>query len=620
MRSLLDLARRFHKDERGAFMVLFAVLAIVLIAVAGSVVDFTNTETSRSRAQTALDAAALALQTQISTQTTDQLKAKAQSILTERLNDSSITATVTSVTVDTTAGKIDIYASLSVPTAFVQLVGIHNISSNLTSEVQRGSKDLEVSVALDTTGSMAGQKLTELISATNTLIDLVVQTSQTPTYSKMAIVPWTQAVNVGSSYATSVRGAVTGPTTISAATWMSGTSKTISGISKANPAVVTTSAAHGFTAGDYIYISGVSGMTQIAAGIYRVGTVGSTTKFNLQTAAGTNINSTSYSTFSSSGSPKVTKCLNSSCQVLITTSTAHGHATNDTVYISGATGLTAINGTHANAVGTVPSTTTYYLTDETAATVAYTAYTANSASSYCTKHGCTYYYFQNAAGGYNLYQVNNCATERTGTNAYTDVAPSTQHLDYNYLSGGTDCIGQTIQPLTSNKTTLHNLANSLTAANSTAGHLGLAWGWYMISPNFGYLWPTASQPAAYGRANLVKAVILMTDGEFNIQYYNGALSADSINGTSSQKINQNAINGSSQAQAEALCNAIKAPANDTILYTVGFDLQGDTNAINLLQNCATSTADFFQASAGTTDLTTVFTAIAQNLNNLRISK
>ncbi len=192
MQRLTELLARFRKDERGAFMVLFAVLALVLIATSGAVVDFTNTETARSRAQTALDAAALALQTQMSTQTTTQLKTKAQAILSQHLNDTTITATVNSVTVDTVAGKIDLAASLTVPTYFVQLVGVHSISSNLTSEATRGSKDIEVSVALDTTGSMAGEKITELINATNTLIDPVVQTTQTPTYSKMAIVPWTQ--------------------------------------------------------------------------------------------------------------------------------------------------------------------------------------------------------------------------------------------------------------------------------------------------------------------------------------------------------------------------------------------------------------------------------------------
>ena len=78
MRRLTELFSRFRRDERGVFMVLFAILALVLIATSGAVVDFTNTETARSRAQTALDAAALALQAQITTQTTTQLQAKAQ--------------------------------------------------------------------------------------------------------------------------------------------------------------------------------------------------------------------------------------------------------------------------------------------------------------------------------------------------------------------------------------------------------------------------------------------------------------------------------------------------------------------------------------------------------------
>jgi len=625
MQRLAKLLSRFRKDESGAFMVLFAVLAIVLIATSGAVVDFTYTQTARTRAQTALDAAALALQSTISNTgvTPTTLKAKAQAILTERLADASITATVSSVTVDTTVGQIDIYASITVPTAFVQLVGIHNITAQLTSEVVRGSKDIEVSVALDTTGSMAGSKISSLISATNSLIDEVVQTVQTPTYSKMAIVPWTQAVNINTTYASgysvaSVRGTVTGPATITAATWMSGTSKTISAVTKASPAVVTTSAAHGFLAGDYVFISNVSGMTNLNNNIYKVGTVVSTTKFNLLTTTGTNVNSSSWTAFSASGSPKVTKCLNSSCQVLVTTSAAHGHVTGDTVVISGVNGMTGLNGTHPTAVGSVPTTTTYYLTDETAATVLYTTYTS-SGSSYCTKYGCYYYYFTNAAGNPLLYIVNNCATERhTTTDAFTDVAPSTTKLSYNYIStSGADCITQPIQPLTSNKTTLHALANSLTAQDSTAGHLGLAWGWYMVSPNFGYLWPTASQPAAYGRANLIKAVILMTDGDFNIQYCNGVLSDDSINGTSAQQINCDAPDGQSHDQAVTLCTNIKA--TNTVLYTVGFYLGGDTAALNFLQSCATSPADFFQADSGT-DLTAAFSSIAQNLNNLRISK
>ena len=615
MRRILDLARRFRKDESGAFMVLFAVLAIVLIALAGSVVDFTYTETARTRAQTALDSAALALQTQITTQTTDQLKAKAQSILTERLSNSSITGTVNTVTVDTTAGKIDLYATLSVPTAFVQLVGVHNITSNLQSEVQRGSKDLEVSVALDTTGSMAGSKIAALISAMDTantgLIDMVVQTTQTPTYSKMAIVPWTNAVNMGSSsLANNVRGTPTPGVTISSVTWSSGTSTSISAITQAKPGVITIGSTTGLSNNTWVYISGVKGMTQINGEIGQIASLNTSTKTFSLNVGGTNLNTKSnngYSAYTSNGT--VTKCLMPNCEELVTTSSNHGLNTNDYAYILSVSGMTSF------------TSTVWQITKQTA-----TTYTANGSSpangirtsggtSYCAQYGCIYYYFANAAGSHTLYQANNCATERT-TNAYTDTAPSTTPLGFNYTSSAGACITQSIQPLTSSRTTLHNLVKTLTASGSTAGHLGLAWGWYMVAPNFGYLWP-ASQPAAYGRANLVKAVILMTDGQFNLQYCNGVLDSDAGSGTGD--INCTSPNGNSRAQAQSICDAIKAPANDIILYTVGFYLGNDTDSLNFLKGCASADSDFFQADSGT-DLSNAFTAIAQNLNNLRISK
>ena len=325
MRRFTDLLKRFRRDESGAFLVLFAVIALVLVATSGAVVDFTYMQTARSRAQNALDAAALALQSRISIDNIVTLKSKAQSLMTERLADNSITATVTNATVDTTLGKLDFYASVQVPTAFVQLVGIKSVTAQLVSEAVQGSKDVEVSVALDTTGSMSGTKITDLISATNTLIDLVVQPVQTPTYSKMAIVPWTEGANLG-SYASAIRGTPIGPATISSATWMAGLPQTIGGVTKANPAVVTTLLANLFVAGDYVYISGVSGMTNLNNNIYRVGTV-NLLSFNLLNTDGSNVDSSGWSKFKASGSPVVTKCLNSSCQVLVTTSSAHNLST-----------------------------------------------------------------------------------------------------------------------------------------------------------------------------------------------------------------------------------------------------------------------------------------------------
>ena len=73
-----------------------------------------------------------------------------------------------------------------------------------------------------------------------------------------------------------------------------GTALAISGITKANPGVVTC-ATHGLTTGDRVYISGVVGMTEVNNKIFTV-TVLTTTTFELD-----EVDTTGYTTYSSAG-------------------------------------------------------------------------------------------------------------------------------------------------------------------------------------------------------------------------------------------------------------------------------------------------------------------------------
>ena len=75
--------------------------------------------------------------------------------------------------------------------------------------------------------------------------------------------------------------------------------KTISAITKANPAVVTATS-HGYTNGDEIIITGVVGMTEVNGKRFKVADK-TTNTFELQTLAGVDINSSSYTTYSSGG-------------------------------------------------------------------------------------------------------------------------------------------------------------------------------------------------------------------------------------------------------------------------------------------------------------------------------
>ena len=75
--------------------------------------------------------------------------------------------------------------------------------------------------------------------------------------------------------------------------------KTISGITAANPAVVTSSS-HGYSNGDFVNISGVVGMTEVNGTTFKVADK-TTNTFELQNVDGTDINSSAFTAYSSGG-------------------------------------------------------------------------------------------------------------------------------------------------------------------------------------------------------------------------------------------------------------------------------------------------------------------------------
>jgi len=237
-----------------------------------------------------------------------------------------------------------------------------------------------------------------------------------------------------------------------------------------------------------------------------------------------------------------------------------------------------------------------------------------------TTPGKTTFQFTNAdsPSATKKFLITTCVTERTGADAYTDTSPLTSPLGRHY--GPTSTCGPVeITPMSTNKTTLRSQIDGLTAAGSTGGHIGVAWGWYMVSPNFAAIWPSGSKPAAYGTVDLLKVVVLMTDGEYNSSYYNGVISKDSTSGSGGADvhINKNASNGHSFDQAQALCAAMKNKG--VIVYTVGFQVVNDQRARDLVNGCATDAKRVYMANSGA-DLKNAFKAIGQEINSLRLSK
>lgn len=621
MRGFFSLLNRFRADERGVFAVIFGLMAIVLVAMAGAAVDYTSMETARTKMQIALDSAALGLAPKIYTQTEEELRTTAQDLVLERLNDDSLTVTVDWADATTSTGTLKLKGTVVVPMAFVMLVGIQNMTTSITSEATRGSVNLEVAVALDTTGSMGTSGIASLQTALATLIPLVVHDEQIPTYSKMALVPYSTAVNVGTAYADEVRGALVGTTSVTAADWRSGTARSISGVTKANPGVITMTVDHGFTTGDYVYISGVSGMAQLNNKIYKVVTTTNTKKISLQNTNGSAINTTNYSTYSANGT--VQRCIQFTCDIKVTAA-GHGLATNDYVAFSGVNGMTQIN--YGSTSGPAYKVTkldnnSYSLIDtDPTQGITYGTYTSGGLS-HCTKYGCAYYRMSSSR----IWPPTpSCATERS-TNSFTDTAPSTTPLAIHYTSNATCGSAAKIQPLTADKTKLdaYTVTDALKPSGATAGQIGTAWAWYMVSPHFAELFddPEAtvggdfeSKPAAYDAPNTLKIVIIMTDGEYNTEYckgvspsYSGCSAPDGITGSMAGPF----------GQAEDLCENMKD--EKVVVYTVGFNLGTTGNAVDLLTNCASdpSKAKLANDSDG---LIAAFREIGENISDLRLSQ
>ncbi len=226
--------------------------------------------------------------------------------------------------------------------------------------------------------------------------------------------------------------------------------------------------------------------------------------------------------------------------------------------------------------------------------------------------------FELSVTGYNSGE--SCVYERTGGRAFRDARPfgpdpAGQEDDDGETnwppSGNGDrdekpdrshprnfngyvCNNPELLPLSANRAELINRVQSFTADGWTAGHIGIQWGWFTLSRRFSSVWPSESRPSRYDDDDVLKVMVLMTDGAFNTWYEDG--------------------NGNSFSQASRLCEAVKDSGID--IYTIGF-LTG-SNEDNFLRNCSSGAGFHFQASSQTA-LVSVFRTIGQTLSELRIA-
>ena len=406
---------KFQKDEKGTVAIIFGLTAIITTLITGLAIDGGRTYHASLTISSAMDSAALAAAKGIRLEnlTDGQARAVAERFFEENMKNSASSYVVVNsidVRIDRPKSAVEIEVDAHVPTLFGGIAGVEKISLPKSAVAIFDAKDIEVGLQLDVTGSMAGQKLSDLKAATKDLVDTLIPDQPTGQKVRIGYAPYSAGVNAG-AYARAVDG------------------------NRAAP-------------GNCVY--------------------------ERQNAA-------------------------------------------------------------SQATDVVP----------------------------------------------------------TGSNALktrTDLSGSVQN-----------CPSAVVLPLTDDKRVLKSTVDSYRDGGSTAGHLGTAWAWYLISPEWRTVWPNSSEPTAYNDGKTIKVAILMTDGEYNT--VGGVMDDGRFGPVASQT-------------AADTCAAMKSKG--VTVYTVGFQLNVP-RAISTLSGCASSSDHFYRVENGN-DLRVAFRAIAEQIANLRLSK
>lgn len=179
------------------------------------------------------------------------------------------------------------------------------------------------------------------------------------------------------------------------------------------------------------------------------------------------------------------------------------------------------------------------------------------------------------------------------------------------------CDPRALQPLTRIQGQVISSIENMQANGMTNILEGVMWGWRVLSPGEPF-----AEGRDYGLLDNRKFMIVMTDGanthtgrsNQNMSRYSAYGFAKNGRLTSATSSTSRLVSAMNQKTLEGCTNA---KAADITIFTIAFDLD-DRDTREMLRQCASGDSRAFTINNGS-DLITLFEAIANELNRLRIS-
>jgi Flp pilus assembly protein TadG len=191
-------------DKRGSVAITFALASTCLVMVIGCAIDYSRATSLRASLQAVTDSAALAQVRQALVLSDANLRTATQNQLNAAFPYGPVT--ITTFTVGATRTDLQLVTSAASQNTFMKAFGRNTLTVTATSYGKVGTDTFEIALVIDNSGSMGtsaggASKMQSAKDAANQLID-VMMTSKAAGRTKISVVPFTLAVNVGSTNST----------------------------------------------------------------------------------------------------------------------------------------------------------------------------------------------------------------------------------------------------------------------------------------------------------------------------------------------------------------------------------------------------------------------------------